>query len=709
MELMVNCGNDQNILKSIIFYRPWEALYTLDINIKTRKVGDYEALIWIAILGLLYKISLENYLLFHTMVDSFSAYFSYVIFLIVWKSRNRLENPYFLVIGISFVFIGWIDFLQALAFKGMDIFHGYNADFSIELWTVSSYIESSAFLAAPLFLMYTKDDGNKNNWIKNNWIKYSGSFKGATFTWKVFLVYALVTIICLLSIFSLRDFPNTYIEGSGFTPFKIESEYIISIILLCSLFLLCIQKKRFEKRIFKLFAIAIVLAVFEELSFTLYTQVNQFPNFIGYCFKLLLFYLIYKAIVEIGFEGPNSLFFRELKSREEDFRQKAIFLGDEYSRICRKIGITKHLAEHNIKNIEEKRDLKNDYSFIKHFSGIKFQFDENFTLKFINGPVEEMTGYRKEDILSGKVDWIEMIIPEDQLSIFETREKLKSDSNFVIENEFRMRRKNGEIKWVREITHKVSDRSETSVKFQGLIYDITERKTAEEVLEKINKLRIKEIHHRIKNNLQVISSLLSLQAEKFEDKEVLEAFRESQNRIASIAMIHEELHEGENMDTLDFADYLRKLTADLLSSYRVGNDGIRLKLDLEQVYLSMDVAIPLGIIVNELVSNSLKYAFPAGSKGEIHINFCKIEIFTARCNVSTPYSECLNKNDFRYMLVIADNGKGIPKEIDFINTESLGLQLVNILVEQIDGCIELKRNKGTKYIIQFLSNSDLHS
>jgi PAS domain S-box-containing protein len=312
-----------------------------------------------------------------------------------------------------------------------------------------------------------------------------------------------------------------------------------------------------------------------------------------------------------------------------------------------------------------------------------------------------MTGYNREDILSGKIDWKETIVPEDRLSTFKKQEQLKSNPNLVIENEFRIRRKDGEIEWVREITQRISDKSETSVKFQGLMYDITERKKAEDALEKINKLRIKEIHHRIKNNLQVISSLLSLQAEKFEDKEVLEAFRESQNRIASIAMIHEELHEGEGTDTLDFAAYLRKLTADLFSSYRVGNASISLKLDLEQVYLNMDVAIPLGIIVNELVSNALKYAFPAGRAGEIYINFCRIETFAARYEISGLNGECLDKNDFHYVLIVADNGKGISGGIDFRTAESLGLQLVNILVEQIDGCIKLKRNQGTEYTIRF--------
>jgi len=263
---------------------------------------------------------------------------------------------------------------------------------------------------------------------------------------------------------------------------------------------------------------------------------------------------------------------------------------------------------------------------------------------------------------------------------------------------------NGEVKWVKEFIRKIPDESRASAKFQGSVHDITQYKTAEEALKKMEGARIKEIHHRIKNNLQVISSLLSLQAEKFEDKEVLEAFRESQNRVASIAIIHEELHEGNSMDTLDFADYLRKLTADLFSSYQVGNSRISLKLELEQVYLGMDTAIPLGIIVNEFVSNSLKHAFPADSKGEISIRLQKVEKYISKLEKPEIGMGCQSEPTIYYILAVADNGRGIPKEIDFQNTNSLGLQLINILVEQIDGCIELKRDKGTEFEIWFDSS-----
>jgi two-component sensor histidine kinase len=214
-------------------------------------------------------------------------------------------------------------------------------------------------------------------------------------------------------------------------------------------------------------------------------------------------------------------------------------------------------------------------------------------------------------------------------------------------------------------------------------------------------MRIKEIHHRIKNNLQVISSLLSLEAERFSGEKMLEAFKESQNRVASMALIHEELYKGDKFDTLDFADYLRKLVQDLFRSYSLGNKNISLRLDLEHIYLGMDTAIPLGIIVNELVSNSLKHAFPPRTNGEVQISLYVKENFTSKLEATGVDPECLKINSFQYILAVADNGKGIPEDVDLESTDFLGLQLVNILVEQIDGCLGIRRDKGTKFTIFF--------
>ena len=247
----------------------------------------------------------------------------------------------------------------------------------------------------------------------------------------------------------------------------------------------------------------------------------------------------------------------------------------------------------------------------------------------------------------------------------------------------------------------IFDKNNIPIKAKGIIQDITERKKAEEALEKIQEMHIKEIHHRIKNNLQVISSLLSLEAEKFSDENMLESFRESQNRVASMALIHEELYKGSEVDTLDFAVYLQKLTSNLLDSYNLKSSRISLKLDVEKIHLDMDVAISLGIIVNELVSNSMKHAFPSEKSGEIHISFCKKANFTSNYDNSGLEPSCTGKNNLNYIITVSDNGKGIPDEVEFPNTDSLGFQLVNLLVEQIDGCVELNRSQGTKFTIWF--------
>ena len=250
------------------------------------------------------------------------------------------------------------------------------------------------------------------------------------------------------------------------------------------------------------------------------------------------------------------------------------------------------------------------------------------------------------------------------------------------------------------------------VLMRGTMQDITEKRQAEKAFLNSVAARKKEIHHRIKNNLQVISSLLDLQAEKFSNKEyldnpeVFEAFKESQDRVASIALIHEELHEGEGNDTLNFSLYLQRLIKNLFQTYRFGNSDISLNTDLqEDIFFDMDTAVPLGIIVNELVSNSLKYAFPGKNKGEIQIRLYREETEHAE-NPEDNKIESINKEfkstgKSRYTLVVSDNGIGIPESISLENSDTLGIQLVTILVDQLDGKLELVRTSGTEFTIKF--------
>jgi PAS domain S-box-containing protein len=254
----------------------------------------------------------------------------------------------------------------------------------------------------------------------------------------------------------------------------------------------------------------------------------------------------------------------------------------------------------------------------------------------------------------------------------------------------------GRLRWILVNAQPVYDDQDNLIGAVASFFDITERKQAEETLAKIEIARKQEIHHRIKNNLQVISSLLDLQAEQFKDKEcikdseVLEAFRESQDRVMSMALIHEELHKGREIDTLNFSSYLEELVDNLFLTYRLENKNVSLNMDLEEeILFDMDIAIPLGMIVNELVSNSLKYAFIGKDKGEIQIKMQREGIKNEDCSTI-------------FALTISDNGVGIPENLDIEDFDSLGFQLVTTLVDQLDGELELKRDNGTEFTIRFM-------
>lgn len=218
----------------------------------------------------------------------------------------------------------------------------------------------------------------------------------------------------------------------------------------------------------------------------------------------------------------------------------------------------------------------------------------------------------------------------------------------------------------------------------GMAHDITEKKIAETELKsslKEKEVLLKEVHHRVKNNLQVISSILNLQSSYVQDEKTLTILKESQNRIKSMAFIHESLYQTNDFSQINFSEYVVNLSKNLVHSYLVNQELIELKLDINNVSLNLDLSIPCGLIINELVSNALKYAFGEGKKGYI-----LIQLFV--------------KDEFVY-LSISDNGKGFPKEIDYRNTDSLGLQLVTTLAEQINAEITLNNTKGTTFNIKF--------
>ena len=221
-----------------------------------------------------------------------------------------------------------------------------------------------------------------------------------------------------------------------------------------------------------------------------------------------------------------------------------------------------------------------------------------------------------------------------------------------------------------------------------LTEQIKERSKAEARLTESlgeKEILLKEIHHRVKNNLQIISSLLSLQSKYIEDEKALSNFQESQTRVRSMALIHEKLYQSADLVSIDFAEYLESLVLELARSYRLNPLSVSIDLNIAEAMFDVDTAIPCGLIVNELVTNSLKYAFPDNRKGVIQIN--------------------LDSHGDRFTLVVKDDGIGFPEHVDWQNTESLGMQLVNTLTSQLGGSVELNDSSGTEFKITFSEKS----
>ncbi|MGM0577894.1 MAG: histidine kinase dimerization/phosphoacceptor domain -containing protein [Myxococcota bacterium] len=215
--------------------------------------------------------------------------------------------------------------------------------------------------------------------------------------------------------------------------------------------------------------------------------------------------------------------------------------------------------------------------------------------------------------------------------------------------------------------------------------DITERVRAQQALEQAlrdKELLMREMHHRVKNNLLVIQSLLQLQSRQLDDAEARRYFDESQHRVRSMGMIHERLYRSQDFSRVEFDGYVRNLVEQLLASYRVGLDDVEMVVDIPPIYLDVDTIIPCGLILNELISNALEHAFPDDREGRLEVSLREIE-------------------PGRYELRVADDGVGLPGDLDVHAIGSLGLKIVTSLARQLGGSLDIDRGEGTEFRITF--------
>ncbi len=319
-------------------------------------------------------------------------------------------------------------------------------------------------------------------------------------------------------------------------------------------------------------------------------------------------------------------------------------------------------------------------AIFESFFDVYFRTDREGIVTLISPSVQTQAGWEPEEVIGNPVT--DFYRDPQERDVF--NEKLK-EKGLINDYELQLLAKNGRVIDVSMSAKIVLGIDGSSIGVDGVLRDITDRKEAEAQVKaslQEKEVLLQEIHHRVKNNMQIISSLLNLQSLQIEDQSVKDMFQMSQDRIRSMALIHEKLYQSKDLASINFAQYIRSLTVHLMHTYNAKVKHVHLKTQVDNVFLDISKAIPCGLIINELVSNSLKHAFPGEKQGEILVKLH-------------------SNNNGKVMLEVSDTGVGFPDDLNFRRPDSLGLQLVNDLANQLGGILEFDRTKGTAVKIAF--------
>ena len=307
--------------------------------------------------------------------------------------------------------------------------------------------------------------------------------------------------------------------------------------------------------------------------------------------------------------------------------------------------------------------------------------DVSGMIEYVNPKFEQLTGYKREEVL-GKNPSILQSGEQSTEFYQELWNAIKAGKEW--QGVFHNKKKNGELYWESATIAPIKDNNGNLINYLAVKKDITEQRQAEDQLKaslKEKETLLHEIHHRVKNNMTVISSLLKLQMNNVDNQIAREALKDSQNRVQSMAIVHETLYRSDKLSAINLKTYISELGRTIFQNYSISNK-VQLIVEAENIMISVKLASPFGLIINELISNSMKYAFPDDRTGEITV--------------------CMKKIDNELELAVTDDGVGIPKDLDWKNSNTLGLKLVRTLVEnQLDGSIAMENNNGTKFTIKF--------
>jgi len=715
------------------------------------------------VLGFLYWLSRQNYLLFHSLVELFAIAVASAVFLIFWNSQRFLKNNYMLVLGIAYLFVALIDLLHTLAYEDMGVFAAGGSNLASQLWVAARYLETMALLLAPLAL-------------------------GRTLSSRAVVVaFAVVTAGLLLAIFQFRVFPSCYegTPGSGghLTAFKIASELAICTALLGAMVLLLRNRHRFDRGVLRLLIASIAVTIASELSFTLYKNVFGIPNMAGHLLKLISFYLVYKALVEVSLTKPYDLLFRSLADSDEALHHsekrhrelvenlnEGIWVIDQDDRttfvnprMADMLGYTieemsgKHLfdfmdercaalARHHLERRREGIKEQHDFEFRRKDGTLLVAtletapvFDEDGRYAGASAAVMDITRRRRVEeereavlrqldheraklnaIISSAPEGIVVVDQDGQIVMTNpTADRLYGgtvpqgyrsagsaaprmcypDGRPYDPEDLPLRRAaldgqthtnleialvwpNGERRDLLENTAPIHDAQGRLAGAVGVFQDISEEHAFRaELVRRTEQLEtlIREAHHRIRNNLQSVISLLELERGHMDATSVGSLDR-CVSRIRAIAMVHRML-TTEPTSSVPLLTLLKGL-AELAQATYLGQDDTRIEIGVtgRNMAVSSKAATSLAIVVNELIANAAIHAFADRREGRINV--------TVSGGDGEPVA-----------IAVADNGRGCPGPV----TEGTGLQLARQIVEHdLRGQFQMEStSQGTRCLVRF--------
>ena len=367
-------------------------------------------------------------------------------------------------------------------------------------------------------------------------------------------------------------------------------------------------------------------------------------------------------------------------------RDRAFPIQDETGQVYRIAGIAEDIASER----EVQQTLKLRKRLINNHNGIVIIDEQqaDHPVIYVNPAFEQITGYAAAEVVGGKHHFFHLLQGGESTQTELTRLQRALQEHRRCTVNLRTRRKDGSLFWNEVSISPIYDDQGRLSHYVAIQKDISERKRNEEQIKaslQEKEILLKEVHHRVKNNLSIVASLLEFQADYLDDPKAIQGLIDSQNRIQSMALVHERLYQSEDLGKINFKDYLQSLLDQLVTSFNLQLRQIQIQFESEEIFLNIETVTPCGIIINELVSNIFKHAFPEQQDAKIWISATQNSL----------------ENLDLITLTVQDNGVGLPPDLDIHNADSLGLQLVSLLTKQLEGNLKVSCHQETVFELTF--------